>query len=416
MNWVAKIEMEHQLKEENFQWVQIKNKSAYIKDPFFKRKDDKSENIDQEISILNSQPANPFHNRSVQNDMRKSAALKERGYRPNDKRTHNVYSSMFSNASGIQSQMNSIMLPKRPGSNASVVNSEYNVTSSVETSQNSLRQAIMSTIKRKTSKNDERIQYPISDQITQLDSKFTKSLQINSPDSKFSHRENKIVVKSPQRKFTVKYKTTLIGHQNTITWLAFNTKFYTSLYSGSKDYTIKAWHWTSFSPRTIITDDSTLQKAESSYKTINTHTKYINSLWFLPNSGLLVSSGADQRLAVTNVFNSEEFETVRSFRKTFGTINHIISMNTNGFEIDECKIIIGSNDKTIRLIDLNSPDKVVTKMINNDSSIRYLKLHSSNNYLMTADSTNSIKLWDIRTSSQVSSFKDKGGKYKFVIK
>ena len=106
---------------------------------------------------------------------------------------------MFSNASGIQSQMNSIILPKRPGSNASVANSEYNVTSSVETSQNSLRQAIMSTIKRKTSKNEEIIQYPISDQITQLDSKFTKSLQINSPDSKFSHRENKIVVKSPQK-------------------------------------------------------------------------------------------------------------------------------------------------------------------------------------------------------------------------
>ena len=219
-----------------------KNKSVYIKDPFFKQKEEKGESMDQGVSILNSQPPNPFHNRSVQNDMRKNAALKERGYKQTDKRTHNVYSSMFSNASGIQSQMNSIMLPKRPGSNASVTNTEYNIATSVETSQNSLRQAIMSTIKRKTSKNEENIKYPIVDPITQLDSKFTKSLQISSPDSKYSHRDNKISVKSPQRRFTIKYKTTLVGHQNTVTSLAFNTKFYTSLYSGSKDYTVKAWH------------------------------------------------------------------------------------------------------------------------------------------------------------------------------
>lgn len=104
-----------------------------------------------------SQQPNAIHNRSVQNDVKKSPTF-----------------SHFS---------------KRPASNTSMIYSDYNAGGRVDTSQNSLHQAIMSTIKRKASKNEESHFYPYSHKMTQLDSRFTKSLQIHSPNSKFSHRD-----------------------------------------------------------------------------------------------------------------------------------------------------------------------------------------------------------------------------------
>lgn len=89
---------------------------------------------DQANSVGSSQDITQIHNRSVHNEGVKQGIFKEQNYHPADKRSHNVYSSMFSDGSLPNSQANSIMI------------------SSVETSQNSLRQAIMSTIKRKTSK------------------------------------------------------------------------------------------------------------------------------------------------------------------------------------------------------------------------------------------------------------------------
>lgn len=222
---------------------------------------------------------------------------------------------MFSDGSVLQSQINSMILSKRPASNASVSNSEYNMMTSVETSQKSLRQAVMATINRKTNRRDEGTIYTTTDKLAPLDSRFTKSLQIASPNSKFSHRETKIAVKSPSRKLFLRYNTTLIGHKNSVTCLAFDTKYYTNLFSGSKDYCVKVWHCTSFTPRTIVDNESSLPHSEECYKTLTNHTKYINSLCYLPNSEVLISAGADQRLCVTNVKNTEEFETVKTYRK-----------------------------------------------------------------------------------------------------
>jgi hypothetical protein len=124
----------------------------------------------------------------VNNESKSSGGLLSRSYHPTDKRAHNIYSSMFSDGSGLNSQINSISLkksqiniPKRPASNASMANSEYNLMNSIETSQSSLRQAIMKVLKKKNNN------YP-DNNMTPLDSRFTKSLQIHSPGSKFSHR------------------------------------------------------------------------------------------------------------------------------------------------------------------------------------------------------------------------------------
>lgn len=158
---------------------------------------------------------------------------------------------MFSDGSGLQSQINSMIFP-----NASMANSEYNVMNSIETSQNSLRQAIMSVLKKKTKNQDDTL-YSMPETNTPLDSRFTKSLQIHSPENKFSHREvNKQSIKVQKKRVTLNYNTTLNGHKNTVDCMEIDSKYYSHLFSGGKDGKIKVWHCTAFSPRTIVDDES----------------------------------------------------------------------------------------------------------------------------------------------------------------
>ena len=179
----------------------------------------------------------------IKNEMCKNENILLKSYHPIEGKGHNIYSSMFSEGQGMQSQINSMVFPQRPASNTSMTaNSEYNINHTIETSQNSLRQAIMSVLKNKNSKNNMDTVISMQEGGTPLDTRFTKSLQIQSPGSKFSNRESKPAVKSPAKRLFLKYKTTLHGHSNTVNCLAFDTKYYSHLFSGSKDYSVKIWH------------------------------------------------------------------------------------------------------------------------------------------------------------------------------
>ena len=119
---------------------------------------------------------------------------------------------------------------------------------------------------------------------------------------------------------------------------------------------------------------------------------------------MLLSAGADERLCVINTENTEEFETVATYRKKFGQIQHMVSMASSGYEPDEGKLIASSSDKNIRIIDLNENGQIISKIPNKDGPINYLKIHSSSNFLLMADTSNKVKLWDIRTGDNVSTF------------
>jgi WD40 repeat protein len=290
-----------------------------------------------------------------------------------------------------------------------MANSEYNVMNSIETSQSSLRQAIMKVLKRKTTKHSDKAIYSKSENMTPLDSRFTKSLQIHSPGSKFSHRlQSKTSIKSSTGKVTLSYSTTLNGHRNTVKCMAFDTKYSTNLFSGSSDYSIKVWHCTSFSPRTIVEEDINSKPSDRSYKTINSHTKNINSLWYLPNSGVLISSGADQRICITKSTENEDFEIVKTYRKKFGFVNNIVSMSSDGYDIDETKCILGTSDSKLKIVDFNNNAKLISQ-INNESPVQYLKMHNSSNYIAVADTTNTVKLYDVRSWKLANTFKDSSG-------
>lgn len=121
-----------------------------------------------------------------------------------------------------------------------------------------------------------------------------------------------------------------------------------------------------------------------------------------------MSAGADQRLQITNVKHPESLEVVKSYKRTFGHINHAVSMGATGFEVDENKILTGSSDGKTRLLDLNSPDKIVNSVIENSHPIKYLKVHPSGNFVTMADTTSTVKLWDIRGKNMISAFQEQG--------
>lgn len=107
--------------------------------------------------------------------------------------------------------------------------------------------------------------------------------------------------------------------------------------------------------------------------------------------------------------DSDDFQTTKSIRNTFGFVNHITSMSTTGYEADENKMLTGSSDGKIRIADLNSNAKIVNTIDNQGCSIRHMKMQDSTGYLLVADMSNTVKLWDLRSCSLISSYKDKGG-------
>ncbi|CAI2373701.1 unnamed protein product [Moneuplotes crassus] len=329
-----------------------------------------------------------------------------KSYHPGSNTGHDIYSSMFSDGSGINSQLSSMIFPQRPGSNTSMAANTDFIANNVETSQNSLRHAIMSVLKTEKAITDPVLS--IQEGGTPLDERFTKSLQIYSPSSKFSHRESKPAVKSPSKRIVLKYKTTLHGHSNTVNSLAFDTKCYSYLFSGSHDYSIKVWHCTSFSPRNVIDLDSEYSRLDRCYKTLNLHTKKVNCLQYLPISSVLVSAGADQRLCLVNTENTEEFDTLAIFRRRYGNVNQMISMASGGFEMDEAKLFTASLDKKILLIDLNNHGDIISEFYNPDGNINCFKMQTSNNFLLIADCSSKVKLWDVKSGKTVNSFNGPG--------
>ena len=336
--------------------------------------------------MVKSQNPNILHNRSVQNDVKRSPMFS------------NVYgiNNMLGNIyGGSKSLVKSMVMPKRPGSNTSVRHSDYSLGSGTETSQNSLRQAIMSNIKRKASKNDDANFYPISHKMSQLDSRFTKSLQINSPNTKFINHETKVSVKSPW-KVSLRYDTTLTGHRNSVTCLAIDSKYYQYLFSGSKDYKIHS---------------HLMSQISSNYEVLKLHTKYVTCLWFLLSSNsMLVSSGADNRVWFTKIKDDGKFETVKSYRNKFGNVSWISELDTHNQNI-----AIGSLNGKISVFDVDKQDGKVLRTINNQSSITSMKYHSTSKTILVGSNNDWVKLWDLRTNTWIGKFEDNKDKHNSKI-
>jgi WD40 repeat protein len=111
---------------------------------------------------------------------------------------------------------------------------------------------------------------------------------------------------------------------------------------------------------------------------------------------VLISSGADQRICITKSTENEDFEIVKTYRKKFGFVNNIVSMSSDGYDIDETKCILGTSDSKLKIVDFNNNAKLISQ-INNESPVQYLKMHNSSNYIAVADTTNTVKLYDVRS-------------------
>ena len=61
------------------------------------------------------------------------------------------------------------------------------------------------------------------------------------------------------------------------------------------------------------------------------------------------------------------------------------------------------------MVDLNENGKIVSSFHNQDGQISSLKMHNTSNFILWADSSNKIKLWDIKSGKIVSTFTDEVG-------
>mmetsp|Transcript_33502 Transcript_33502/g.32962 ORF Transcript_33502/g.32962 Transcript_33502/m.32962 type:complete len:86 (+) Transcript_33502:327-584(+) len=84
----------------------------------------------------------------------------------------------------------------------------------------------------------------------------------------------------------------------------------------------------------------------------------------------------------------------------------MVSLASSGYELDEAKLITSSLDRKIRVIDLNNDGKVISDFSNPDGKANCLKMHNSSNFLLIADDSKKIKLWDINSGKIVSTFAD----------
>lgn len=122
-----------------------------------------------------------------------------------------------------------------------------------------------------------------------------------------------------------------------------DSSFYSYLFSGSSDNSLRFWHCSKFAPRTIQSDQDNVDTEYESQLSIKLHRKPVLSVCYMSRSSLILSGGADNKLTAYNV---EKREIVRSFgRMHKGRVNSIL-------QISESQIATGCGDKKLRLIDL----------------------------------------------------------------
>lgn len=158
--------------------------------------------------------SNPQHSLSAQSEAGRKKIF-EQSKMAKNKKSQNVYSSMFSDGSLLNKQIQSMVFPKRPESHIGITSEDYNMLNSIELSQSSLSHtgSNLRSDNLRSINHEKRSNYSDVGNITMLDTSANPKQSIKGHSK--SQISSKASSQISEKKF-LRQKTTLIGHKNTV--------------------------------------------------------------------------------------------------------------------------------------------------------------------------------------------------------
>ncbi|MEM6453002.1 MAG: WD40 repeat domain-containing protein [Cyanobacteria bacterium P01_D01_bin.105] len=167
------------------------------------------------------------------------------------------------------------------------------------------------------------------------------------------------------------------GHQGSIFSLAFSADG-ARLVSGSSDRTLKLWN---------------MQTRKQIGESLRGHQDKVYAVSFSPDDRYIISAGADRSIRLWNAKNGKPSGQILDAHNDL-----IWSLDVNA---DSHQFVSSSSDKTIRLWDIRADVPTGQPLTSNhESSILSMALSSDDAYLVTADESGQLNLWDMESQQQ----------------
>jgi len=179
-------------------------------------------------------------------------------------------------------------------------------------------------------------------------------------------------------------KRTYSGHEHTISQCKFISNG-SQIVSCSRDHSIRLW------------------ETDTGYcsKTFTGHSEWVRSISTSPSSTLIASAAMDKIIKVWDTSTGRVVSEIRDDYElhieciTFGSeeTNKLLGVSEDFASVPRY-LVAGSRDKSIRIFDVDTGDKILT-LSGHDNWVRGCVFHPNGKYLISVSDDRSIRVWDI---------------------
>ncbi|MCF2147701.1 serine/threonine protein kinase [Desmonostoc muscorum LEGE 12446] len=182
---------------------------------------------------------------------------------------------------------------------------------------------------------------------------------------------------------TFKEISTLLGHSHAVKSVTFSPDGQI-LASGSWDKTVKLWN--------VNTGDQIC--------TLTGHKLQVNSVAFSPQGQIIASASYDRTIRLWQISSQKEFKNCPCYTLSGILSGHAWAVLTVAFSPDGKVLATGSDDKTIKLWEVNT-GQLISTLSGHSWSVVSVAFTADGKTLISASWDKTVKLWKVSTAEEI---------------
>ncbi|MBD2515733.1 serine/threonine protein kinase [Nostoc sp. FACHB-973] len=182
---------------------------------------------------------------------------------------------------------------------------------------------------------------------------------------------------------TLKEISTLLGHSHAVKSVTFSPDGQI-LASGSWDKTVKLWN--------VNTGDQIC--------TLTGHKLQVNSVAFSPQGQIIASASYDRTIRLWQISSQKEFKNCPCYTLSGILSGHAWAVLTVAFSPDGKVLATGSDDKTIKLWEVNT-GQLISTLSGHSWSVVSVAFTADGKTLISASWDKTVKLWKVSTGEEI---------------